>query len=398
MNITYLLAVYGCAVFGFVESNGSISRTLYEGNFRHLRDMHGMSFGVSTTRSLEGNNYDDLRKLLRGGFPEEQFAYREPKSFKETFAIQFVPRDSIFPWRFRWTCTDPDEVPYEFLRQRAFYVITDSATHNMIRPDWRSVQERQYSTHEDFFQHLAAGSREIPLSTRYYEFDFASPYYAIIADGLCATYAAGLQVEPFGKFGDEIEKSGPKIVMNRISRFGRECFSHESEDLGSGSKFSSVTLGAPDFTVVERQQWSKTVKGWKQTELFEAKELDVFNGVTYPKKGVIKKRLYMPDEEGNLWLSVLEFTVDSVGKITTSIEKNWLPDLPKEGISFQKDNRVSFTPFRAETQQSYFFSDLNPSRNPNQRSNWYWIKFVVFASSLGLVALFLWRRYKANQD
>jgi hypothetical protein len=350
-------------------------------------------------RSVEGDNYDDLKKIPRGNFLETEYAYRKPKAFRETFAIKFVPKDTVFPWRFRWVCTDPDDVPYEFLRQRGFYVVTDSSTHSMVRPDWRSIQERKFSVHEDFFQHMTAGGRELPLSKNYFALDFASPYYAMVSEGICADYMGlGLQGDPFGKLGNEVEKAGSKINVERVTFLGRDCFSLKSEDLEIGYRSSLVISIAPDFTVLQSQQWVRTVKGWKQFIYFEAKEIGVFNGLTYPKRGVIKKRLYSPDPEGNLWLSVLEFTVDSVGKITPSIEKNWLPDLPKEGVSFQKNNDFGFTPFSAETQQSYFFSDLNPSRNPNQRSNWYWIKFVVFASSLGLVALFLWRRYKANQD
>lgn len=275
-----------CA-YGFQESNGTIARSLYEGNFGHLRAMHGLSFELSTTRSLDGSSYDALRKKVPQHFPETSFIYREPKDFKETFSIKFVPKATVFPWRFRWTCDDPDEVPLEFLKQRAFYVVTDSACYSLMRPDWKAVRDRRYPAHEDFFQHLTAAAGEIPLPLNYIQLDFASPYYGLIADGICANYLCGLQVEPFGKLGDAVEKSESKIKFERVTKFGRECFSIQSEDKENGYKSSMVILGGPDYLVIENQQWAQTVQGWKVTASFEAKELGVFNGVTYPKSGIV---------------------------------------------------------------------------------------------------------------
>jgi len=395
--LLFVLLIVGRAS-GQQELSGTLARSLYEGNMRHLRKMHGLSFELSTTHALEGDSYESLCPLYPGGFPESGFLYRVPKAFKETLAIKFAPKDNVFPWRFRWTCDDPDEVPFEFLKQRAFYVITDENTHTLSRPSWKEIRDRQFTAHEDFFQHLTAGAGEIPLHFNYALIEFSSAHYALVAEALLAHYLTGLQSNPMGNWGEAVELSGPNISIKHVTRFGRECYSIEPanepaiQGLYDKSKSSMVILGNPDFTVIEKRIWENTVKGWQQVEYFEAKELGSFDGITFPKSGVVKKQAFKPTETGQLWLATVEFTVDSVGKISPELEKHWLPDLPKEGFCYIKDNKAECTPFSKETRQSYFFSEMNPSRVNGTKSNWFWGKTIAFCCTLALVAIYFRRR------
>jgi len=389
------------------ESNGSLARSLYEGNMHHLRELHGLSFELSTTHFIEGDSYESLASVIPGGFPESSFLYRAPTAFKETLAIKFVPKDVVFPWRFRWTCEDVEELPYDFLRQRAFYVITDDNTHTLSRPSWKEVRDRQFTAHEDFFQHLTAGAGEIPLNLNYVLIEFSTTSYALVAEALCAHYLNGLHRDPFGKWGEPVEKAGSNVSIKRVTRFGRECFSIEPADepttseikaLLDKSKSSMVILGSPDFTVIEKRQWEMTVRGWQQVEYFEAKELGSFDGIIFPKSGVVKKQAFRPTEKGELWMGVVEFKVDSVGRISTETEKHWLPDLPKEGYCYTKNNAVECTPFSRETRSSYFFSDMNTSRVNAPKSNWLWGKVMACFGMLALLTIYFLGRYRRNRS
>ena len=362
---------------------------VYEGNVHHLRSMSGLFFQITTRRWHEGDHAALLAKEPNKD-PETAFLYRHPKEFQETFSVLFKPEDAVCPWRVRWTCEDANEVPFAHLHQRAFYVTTDNNLHTFVQPDWQAVLSRRNRSQKDFFQHLQAGAGIYHRG--WWTLDFQSPTYALVAGALlCAS--ADIPYDPLGSMADKFRQVDALYREGEWRGLPAVIITNDGGvDVGSW-RSSSIVVGEPDYVFVFCKEEQRTRAGWRLVSSFETKELGEYRGVTYPKRGVIKKSKYAPNENGQVWLGVCEFTVDSVSPIPQDVIDNWVPPLPSEGVWINDYNRGRSVPYSERTRLSYYGSKLDAASKRPMFTVTQVLQMISAVVSVGVLAAVTWRAW-----
>jgi hypothetical protein len=165
-----------------------------------------------------------------------------------------------------------------------------------------------------------------------------------------------------------------------------------SPDVGS-RRSSSIVVGKPDYVFVFCKEEQRTRAGWRLVSSFETKELGEYRGVTYPKRGVIKKSKYAPNENGQVWLGVCEFTVDSVSPIPQDVIDNWVPPLPSEGVWINDYNRGRSVPYSERTRLSYYGSKLDAASKRPMFTVTQVLQMISAVVSVGMLAAVTWRAW-----
>ncbi len=353
---------------------------VFEGSLRHQRNLSGLQFHIRSSRWLEG---DYAAFVANDPDAELNFSYAQPVDFLETFAIRYDPRDIEIPWRIRWVCEDRDPPPEEWLSPRAFFVVSDKNLHSMIRPDYRLVDKKQFTAHEDYFQALTAGA--IVHSRGVMTVNFR--WYDLVGNALLMNarlHSAYVDVD-----GSASRQVPGWVISERSTFLGKNSVRLKFNSSNPNEMATVEVLDKPHYAVVRYEATLRTSKGTFPVMTLETTKLSEFNGVIFPAAGTVTEEL--ADLAGVIFRNASKFEITHVEKIPASVLKNWVPELP-QGTSVNDHNRISQIPFSDEVRQAKIFSMVQAEAKGDTTAPPRYVLYVVVLL-VAVIPLLLAKRY-----
>lgn len=360
---------------------------LRQGGVQRRNKLAGLHFTILAKHWVE--NYDKLREThvpagkTDRGYMEKLFMYQVPKVFRETWAMRHTPENLERPFQSRWVCYAPENPAEDWLKVRAFLIEDDKKLRRFARGDLTLCENLKLRSRNDFYQCISGTGEDFDrgwLSVQAFNLDNFGEIIGLVYG------AIPFRLDPTAKITGGIASDAVQVIKSPGASYGK----YESIKLKVdkvNSKSWAEVIPSPHFMVTRQE----VLKDGECARFFRTIEVGEFEGILYPKKGIVcssysQQRAEYPMNHQE------EFEVIEVRRLTDQDHQNWMLDFPA-GSDYRQGDYLHVKEFPKEYKEEREQKFLSKMESESSSKDWI-LSTIAVVSICVTGVVFFWQRGK----